>query len=101
MAERPIRKSFDWVITDTEALFPGEQPRYPFRDRLITFVIRVPFAGEEHEFMMDGFRYGKHFVWDIGHKQSVSINRLIRWRYKDGGRKPTYEELAPIYERRE
>lgn len=92
-------KLFDWVITDPELLCSGEQPQYPMTDRCITFVTRIVYADKEWEFMADGFRYGKLFVWDTLHKRSVPVSQILRWRYREGGRRPTCEEMGPLMEK--
>lgn len=95
MRARP--KMFDWTITDPEAMLPGEVPQYPLVDRMITFVVRVVFLGQEYEFMADGFRFGKCFVWDVMHKRAVPLQHILRWKYCQGGRKPTAVELSAVY----
>lgn len=88
----------EWTITDPETLLPGDKPIYPDLEKLIEFVIRVVWAGREYEMICAGFKYDRHFVWDVGHQRAVSVHHILRWRYKLGGRAPTTSEMKGLLE---
>ena len=85
-----------WVYTDGENMLPTMKPEYPALDRMVTFVIRLAVTGQSMDFVADGFRYDPLFVWDTLHKKAIPLSKILRWKYKDKGRKPKVEEMAPL-----
>ena len=90
---RPRTSLLEWTITDPEVLMPGDLPEYPDLEKMIEFVVRVVFLGEEYEMVCAGFKYDRHFIWDTGHQRVVSVAHVLRWRYKHGGRRPLPDEM--------